>query len=103
VGALAHQLWSVEGDEQSTLLLQYFVSYNLAGGWYLTSSPTLTADWDAPSGQRWVVPFGGGFGKVFRIGTLPFDGSLTAYANAVKPDVGPDWTLRGRIALLLPR
>ena len=74
----------------------------LRGGWYLTTSPILTADWNAAAGQQWVVPFGAGGGKIFRIGKLPFNGNVSAYYNAVRPDVGPEWTLRVQLALLLP-
>ena len=33
---------------------------------------------------------GGGFGKVFRIGKLPFNGNVSAFANVVRPNAGPD-------------
>ena len=29
------------------MLLQPFVNYNIADGWYLISSPIITADWNA--------------------------------------------------------
>jgi len=38
---------------------------------WLTSTPTITADWEADSGQQWIVPFGGGVGKLVRFGKLP--------------------------------
>ena len=60
------------------------------------------ADWKLPSGQRWLVPFGAGFGKIFKIGKLPFNANLQAFGYAIKPDGGPDWQLRAQIALLLP-
>jgi len=102
LGVLVRQIWSVAGASSSTMLIQYFVNYNFAGGWYLTSSPILTADWNAPAGQQWVVPFGAGGGKTFLIGRLPFNGNVTAYYNAVRPDIGPEWTVRVQLMLLLP-
>jgi hypothetical protein len=102
LGALVNQIWSVAGASASQMLIQYFVNYNFAGGWYLTTSPILTADWNAASGQQWVVPVGAGGGKIFRIGRLPFNGNVSAYYNAVRPDIGPEWTLRVQLALLLP-
>ena len=84
-------------------MTQYFINYNFGHGWYVTSSPIITADWQATGGNKWTVPVGGGFGKVFFIGKLPFNGNLSAYANVVRPDPGPDWTLRLQIALLLPK
>jgi hypothetical protein len=102
LGVLVNQIWSVAGASASQMLIQYFVNYNFEGGWYLTTSPILTADWNAASGQKWVVPFGAGGGKIFRFGKLPFNGNVSAYYNAVRPDVGPEWTLRVQLALLLP-
>jgi len=102
VGVLVSQVWSVAGASASQMLIQYFVNYNFEGGWYLTTSPILTADWNAASGQKWVVPFGAGGGKIFRIGKLPFNGNVAAYYNAVRPDLGPEWTVRLQLALLLP-
>jgi hypothetical protein len=50
----------------SQLLIQPFVNYNLPGGWYLSSVPIITANWEASSGDMWTVPVGGGAGKLFR-------------------------------------
>jgi len=103
VGVLVSQVWSVAGASASQMLIQYFVNYNFTeSGWYLTTSPILTADWKAASGQKWVVPFGAGGGRIFRIGKLPFNGNVSAYYNAVRPDIGPEWTLRVQLAILLP-
>ena len=41
------------------------------------------------SGQRWVVPFGAGGGRIVRIGKLPLNISAAAYYNVVHPDIGP--------------
>ena len=75
IGAPVNNVWSFAGDKNrpdvNALLLQYFVNYNLEKGWYLASQPILTANWKAPAGQQWMIPFGGGFGRVFRIGHQP--------------------------------
>jgi hypothetical protein len=106
-GALFQQIWSFAGNNDradiSQALVQPFLNYNLPNGWYLTSSPIITANWEATNGNKWTVPVGGGFGKVFRIGKLPFNANCGYYANVVRPDPGPDWTLRLQIALLLPK
>jgi len=109
LGVLANNIWSFAGDQNrrdvNSLLLQYFVNYNLKEGWYLTSQPIVTADWKAPSGQRWVAPFGGGFGRVFRIGNQPINGQVAAYYNSIRPDEAayPGWSVRFQIALLYPK
>jgi len=72
VGAVANQVWSI-GDNKnspntSAFFTNAFVNYNLSDGWYLTSAPIITANWQATSGNKWTVPIGGGFGKIQRIG-----------------------------------
>ncbi len=108
VGLLASNIWSYAGNDDrrdvSQFLAQYFVNYNLPDAWYLTAAPVITADWEAVGkGNKWTVPVGGGFGKIFRIGKLPFNGSIAAFSNVVRPDGGADWTLRIQLALLLPK
>ena len=68
-------------------LLQYFINYNFKGGLYLTSSPIITANWEAASGNKWVIPFGGGVGKIFRIGKLPLNAQTQAFYNVEQTDV----------------
>jgi len=106
IGSLFSQIWSFTGDSDVNLFTwQYFVNYNLPNGWYLSSSPIITANWKNNSGDTWTVPVGGGFGRVFRIGSLPpMNSSLQAFYNVENPDnVGPDWSLRFTLQLLFPR
>jgi hypothetical protein len=108
IGVLASQVWSFAGpSDRSTVSLmtvQYFVNYNLAHAWYLTSSPILTFNWEAPSSEEWLVPFGGGIGKIFKLGKLPLNGSLQAYYN-VRSDESTTlarWQVRLQLAFLFP-
>lgn len=105
VGGLVSNLWSLGDGSEATnqLLIQPFINYNLSDGWYLTTSPIITANWNATPSERWVVPIGGGVGKIFRLGKLPINASLQAYYNTVETTVGPDWTLRFQIQLLFPK
>jgi len=105
-GALVQNVWSVAGSGASdvnAMLIQPFINYNMDDGWYLTSVPIITADWESDSDNRWLVPVGGGIGKIMRFGNQPVNVSLQAYYNAVTPDFGPDWTLRIQIQLLFPK
>lgn len=107
-GVLAQNLWSFAGDSDrpdvNQMLIQYFINYNLPNGWYITSSPIITANWKADSDNTWTVPFGGGFGRLFKIGKLPVNTQVQAFYNVEKPDkLGPDWTLRFQIQVLLPK
>ncbi len=107
VGALANQVWSYAGnddrDKVSAFLLQYFINYNFKGGFYLTSSPAVTANWEAASGNKWVIPFGGGMGKIFRIGKMPINVQTQAFYNVEQTTFGPDWTLRFQLTFIFPK
>ena len=107
IGVLARQLWSVAGPSDrsnvSQLLLQPFVNYNLSDGWYLVSSPVITADWQATSSNRWTVPVGGGAGKIFKIGGQPLNAQVQAFDYVTKPTGGPQWAIRFQLQFLFPR
>ena len=107
VGLLARQLFSIAGPQGSgdvnQTLLQPFINYNMPDGWYLTSSPIMTANWSAPSSQRWSVPLGGGGGKIFKINGQPMNASLQAFGYAARPSGGPNWALRFQVQFLFPR
>jgi hypothetical protein len=49
-----------------------------------------------------VVPVGGGFGRVFKVGDQPIDASVQGFYNVVRPDNGPTWSLRVQVSLLFP-
>jgi opacity protein-like surface antigen len=106
IGVLANNQWSVGGDplrpRVNTFLAQPFINYNLAHGWFLTSSPLITANWLAAPGQQWVVPVGGGVGRVFKLGDQPVSASIAGYYNAINPSGAPNWQLRAELSLLFP-
>jgi hypothetical protein len=107
VGALINQIWSFAGDDDreyvNQMLIQPFINYNLPDGWYLTSSPIITANWEADSDDTWTLPLGGGVGKVFKIGHQMVNCSMQTYYNVVTPDFGPEWTLRFQFTLVFPQ
>ncbi len=84
-------------------LLQYFINYNFKKRWYVTWQPTLTANWDAPGGSQWVVPYGGGVGRIMKIGFQPVSITAQFFGNGVHPEGTPSWTMRLQMAFLLPK
>lgn len=106
-GGLMSQVWSFAGDgsrpDISQFLMQPFATLNLPDGWYVTSSPVITANWNAASGNQWTIPIGGGGGRLFNIGTQPINASLQVFWNAVRPSFGADFTLRAQVQMLFPR
>ena len=108
LGALVNNLWSVGGDEErndvNVFLTQPFVNYNMAGGWYLVSGPIITANWNASEGNKWTVPVGGGFGKIFRVGKQPMNVNTQLFYNVTHPELtGGKWEWRVQVQLLFPK
>jgi hypothetical protein len=107
MGLLGRQLWSFAGESErssvSQLLVEPFINYNLEGGWYLITDMIITANWEANSGNKWTVPLGGGFGKLFTIGEQKMNTKLEAYYNVEKPDGAPDWSFSWTLQFLFPR
>jgi hypothetical protein len=107
IGALVNNVWSVAGSGSrppvNQMLLQYFINYNMKKGWYMTMSPILTANWRASSGNIWTVPFGGGVGRIMKLGFQPVNISATFYGNAAYPTGTSSWSMRLQIAFLFPK
>jgi len=93
----------------------HWTIYNLKKGWNINTGPIITANWrskgsgeastgnDTTGGSVWTVPFGGGVGRVMRLGYQPVNLSLNFYGNAVHPPGASSWGMRIQIALLYPK
>ena len=107
VGALATHSWSFAGDSDADDInfstLQYFVNYNLDNGWYLTSTPTMTANWEAGMSSRYFIPVGGGVGRLVRFGKQPVDFKFQAFDNVEKPKGAADWSMQFSVKFLFPK
>jgi hypothetical protein len=107
-GVLVNQAWSFAGPANranvSAMTVQYFINYNLPDAWYLSSSPILTFNWKASSSEEWVVPVGGGVGKIFKLGKLPLNGTVQGFYN-IRPEDSQTighWQARVQLAFLFP-
>ena len=107
IGSLISNVWSVGGSGEQDINLftwQYFINYNMDNGWYLTTAPIITANWEADNDHRWTVPFGGGVGKLFKIGNQPINAQISAYNNVITPDdYGAEWQVRAMVQFLFPK
>ncbi len=107
LGALVSNAWSVAGSGSrppiNRMSLQYFVVYNLKHDWYVTAAPVILADWRESAGNRWIVPAGGGVGKLVMFGSRPVDFAGTFYGNVVTPTGGPKWQMSLQMTLLFPQ
>ena len=97
-GVLFRQQWSFAGGANhpgvSQFLLQPFASYNLSRGWFFTSAPIITANWEAQPGNKWLVPVGGGVGRAFILDHQPMSITAQAYYHVIRPDLGAEWQTR---------
>lgn len=107
LGALVNNVFSFAGQSSrpdvNQMVFQYFINYNLKHGWYITWQPILTANWEATNGGRWVVPLGGGVGRIMKLGFQPVNLTAQFYGNAVHPAGSSPWGMRLQIAFLFPK
>ncbi|HTZ41075.1 MAG TPA: hypothetical protein VMB77_13010 [Syntrophales bacterium] len=83
--------WGVGGSDPNTpsasyLSLLYGFFYNLPNGWQVGTSPTISYDDNAPSGNKWNVPVGITVSKMTRIGGLPVKVQLGLEYSVVHQD-----------------
>jgi hypothetical protein len=102
-GVLVNNVWSVAGASSNTMLIQPFINYNLKDGWFINTSPTIYVNWEAADNNKWLVPFGGGFGKLQFFGKVPINFNAQVFWNGVHPDTlpYPSTTLRLQATLIL--
>lgn len=104
IGMLINNLWSVE-SKNSAFTIQPFINYNLPKGYYLSTSPKVTANWEADSNNRWTIPMGLGFGKIFKPkGFLPFNIQVGVDYLIESPEItGGDWAFKFSFTALIPK
>lgn len=111
LGGLISQVWDFAGssndgsdDDISLMVVQPFLNYNFDGGWYVSSAPVITANFEADkSSNEWTVPMGGGVGRVFRVGKQAVNAKMAYYYNVEKPDFGAQWDLQLTLTFLFPK
>ena len=107
VGLLAQNMWDFasESDEPdiNKALFQPIINYNFDRGWYVSATTSITANWEADSGDEWTVPLGGGVGRLVRFGKQPVDFKLMTYWHAEKPRFGADWYMQFTVKFLFPK
>jgi hypothetical protein len=106
-GILISNVWSVAGSrgraDVNQMQLQYFLSYRLGKGWDISASPIVSANWKAKSGNVWIVPVGGGLGKIVHFGSQPAKVSTKVYRNSVRPSGASSWEMHLQIEFLFPK
>jgi hypothetical protein len=100
-GALiSNQFAGVNHRHENQMTLNGFLFYNLKHGWYVLSTPIITADWTAERNKRWTVPVGGGAGKIFKIGSQPLNARAEFFNDVRTTTGGTDWQMQTQLQLL---
>jgi hypothetical protein len=100
VGGLLTHSWKVAGDGPPTSLtsLQYFYFLSLGEGWQVGAGPTATYDWEASSGDHWIIPVGMGIAKTTTVLGLPVKFNVEVDYSVVRQDTfGPEWLIKFNI------
>jgi hypothetical protein len=107
LGTFATNSWSFAGDENypdiNFFYWQVFIVKDLPDLWYISTNPKFTSDWKAEKGNRWTVPLGFDFGRLFTFGGLPVNIQAGYYYNIEKPQYRPKWTLNAEVSFILPK
>jgi len=85
------------------MTFQPFVNYNFGKGWYVSTAPTMTANWEAEGSDQWTIPLGGGVGRVVHIGKQAINFKAQVYGNVAKPENGSDYNIQFSAILLFPK
>jgi hypothetical protein len=106
IGGLINQYWPLSdtGGEPKTnlLVLQPAINYNFGGGWAMSFSPAITANWDASAGNQWTVPLGLGITKTTVFNGRPMNIGMQYFGNVERPAGSAGYQLRFAISLLYP-
>ncbi len=108
LGVLIQNVWSFAGNSHRAsvkqMLLEYSLSYNLSRGWYLTTGPTISADWTQSNTNRWLIPSGGGVGRTVKVGKKAVDANACLYVNGTRPESNPypKWQFSLQVTLFFP-
>jgi hypothetical protein len=95
LGASVTHFMRVSGDsdfDTNETNLEVFFAYGLGNGWQITSSPVITYDWEADSGNELLLPIGGGISKTMMLGRMPFRmGFELQYFVETSSRLGQQW------------
>jgi len=104
-GILVTQTWAIAdyGDdpELNSFATQPFINFNFGKGWALSTSPVISANWNAPD-NGWVVPLGAGMSYTTRIAGQALMLEAQYYRNVQSTPSSGDNQLRLEVSFLFP-
>ena len=107
MAGVAQHWWSFAGDSDrndiSLTDVQPIVRYRITKTTNIGIAPNIRYNWEAESGERLSVPFGGGISTVIMLGKLPVGVGIEYYHYVETPDfLGPEQQLRIFFSPVLP-
>jgi hypothetical protein len=103
-GALINNEFAgVNHVHENSMTMNGFLFYNFKHGWYVASTPVVTADWTAQRNKRWTVPVGGGVGKIFKIRSQRLNARAEFFNDVRTTTGGSDWQLQTQLQFLFIR
>jgi hypothetical protein len=105
-GALMNQAWTFSDDggdpEVNQFLIQPFLNFNFGKGWAIATGPSITANWDAPDGEKWTVPLGLGITHTVVFAKRPMTIGFQFYHNVERPTGAAANQIRLILTLIYP-
>lgn len=106
IAARINNMWSFAGSPGrknfNEMWLQPFIYYNFHPGWYVSSVPTILANWNGDKGNRWTVPVGGGLGHLKNVGERwTINIHLDAFGNVKAPSGNGSWQAMSEVQFVL--
>ena len=107
LGTFATNSWSIAGDKNypdiNFFYWQIFIVKDLFDLWYISTNPRITSDWKAEKGNRWTVPLGFDFGRLFTFGGVPVNLQAGYYYFIEKPDLWAKWEITAEVTIIFPK
>lgn len=100
---IGNQFAGVNHVHENQMTINWFAFYNFKHGWYVLTTPIVTADWTAERSKRWTVPVGGGAGKIFKIGSQPLNARVQFFNDVRTTTGGSDWQMQTQLQFLFIR
>lgn len=88
-GFYANNLWSFAGARNRSSVnvfnLSGFIYYNLSNDWFFAYTPDIVANWKVNGQKKWLVPVGGGIGRLCKAKDQYIIASLQYFYDALSP------------------
>lgn len=107
LGFYGNNVWSFAGSRKRPSVnifnLEAFMYYNFSNGWFLASTPNLSANWNLSGSDKWIVPVGGGAGRLFKVNDQYIIASIESFYNVLVPSsIGTKWSMRFSLYFVFP-